>query len=116
MNHDYERLAYEVGVLRTLIQLGKSNLLKMEGDGTPKVEVYCENLSLSKAKAPEESILFVLNKLERMVRSREMELGRFSMVRLDYDEDEKVSQGSGSQAEARTEAGKGKAKDRRGPG
>ena len=116
MNSEYIQLSYERGVLQALIRLSKDHFLKGDGDQPPRARVICEELPQTRGEVPQEEVLRVIHKLERMAQARELELSRFTMVKADYNEEEAAAQTSSTSEKAQQNRRQGAQKGRRGRG
>lgn len=89
MNTKYKELAYERSILLALVRFAKDELLPIEGSETARKTIICEELARSESVVPEDPIIDVVLKLERLVGKREAEMGKFNFVETEsIDEQE----------------------------
>jgi hypothetical protein len=80
MNSEYKKLAQERTILLALVGLAKEKFLPPEGEDDPEVKLSCEELPLSDSVIPEDPIIDVVLKLQKLAHNRELQMAKYRFV------------------------------------
>ena len=111
MNSNYRKLAHERAILMALVNVAKEKFLPLEGEDSPAVTIECEELPRNESEVPEDAVIDVVMKLQRLALNRESEMTKYKFVAQETNDEqewESASKGSSPPAAAPNRKGKGK--------
>ncbi len=116
-NEKYTSIAHEHATLLAIIRVAKERFLPMEGVDEPAVRIESEHLPRADSEVPEDTVIEVIMRLQRLAVDREGELKKFNFVKTEstYESawDEKRTKEPGQQKPP-APGGQGKVKSRKG--
>lgn len=119
-NDKYESLAYEHATMVAIIRVAREKFLPMEGVDAPEQRIDSEHLPRATSEVPEDSIIDVIVKLQRLADSKQAEMRKFNFVRTEnsyeseWEPEERSKEPSNQKPPA--QGGQGKKKRSKGGG
>lgn len=108
----YKQLAYERATLLNVVRLARERYLPLEGMDNPEVRIESDDLPRSDCVVPEDAIIDVIVKLDKLADKIEKEMRQYSFTRVEnnYEKEweERPSQSSPAKPGAPPTKGKGK--------